>query len=177
MQSYFEQEVQWNGEKWRLLYDPADPMAVVPNLATGVLRDSSCTEVTLPNVAKPLYLVILDIEIPAVMNGGEATPAKYIKGFRLYEQRPVSLNTVQTASLVYYIKHPVLTTGEQSAQSFLYTVLGSSLSQADRQAQAENSWSKTLVQGVVHEASSPAKDTVKRGAVTAVVPNGPAVAE
>lgn len=146
--SFFEREVQWGGDDWVLLYDPADPMSVVPNLQGGILRGQTCSPVKLPNQTQDFWLVVLDIEIPSSIVGGEAVPSKHLKGIRIYDHQPMSLATLQTADMVYYIKKPVLSQTGGTAQQFLDTVLGTSLNLAERQAEADRSWSRTLLQGV-----------------------------
>lgn len=146
--SFFEKEIEWGGDTWVLLYDPADPMAVTPNLQGGVLRGQTCSPVKLPNQKADFWLVVLDIEIPSSIVGTEAVPSKHLKGIRLYDHQPVSLATLQTADMVYYVKKPVLSTNGGTAQQFLDTVLGTSLNLAERQAEADRSWSRTMLAGV-----------------------------
>lgn len=149
--SFFEKEIQWGGETWILVYDPADPTSVVPSLQGGLLRNQSCTPVKLPNQSNDFWLVVLDIEIPSAIVGGEAVPAKHLKGIRLYDHQPVSLATLQTSDMVYYIRKPVVSQTCGTAQQFLDTVLGTSLGLAARQAEADRSWSRTLLKGAKGE--------------------------
>ena len=174
--SFFEKEVEWGGDTWVLLYDPADPMAVTPNLQGGVLRGQTCSPVKLPNQPDDFWLVVLDIEIPSSIVGGEAVPSKHLKGIRLYDHQPVSLATLQTADMVYYVKKPVLSQCGGTAQQFLDTVLGTALNLTERKAEADRSWSRTLLSGVhdEREVAEPVGRPVK--AVQRAVPNGEPVA-
>lgn len=148
MPSYFEQEIEWCGDTWHLIYDPADPMTVPPNLQSGILTKSTCTPVTIG--ADTFYLVVLDIEIPSTLNGNEAYPTKYLKGIRIFDKQPVSLATLQTNDLVYYIKKQTIQQPKGSAQQFLNVLLGKTLIETQQKAKKDKSWSKTIFEDKVN---------------------------
>lgn len=151
MPSYFEETINWCGETWHLIYDPADPMTVPPNLQNGILTNSTCTPVNIGSNANTFYLVVLDIEIPSALRGNEASPTKYLKGIRIFDKQPVSLATLQTNDLVYYIKKQPIQELKGSAQQFLNTLLGKTIIENEQKANEDKSWSKTLFEDKVKD--------------------------
>lgn len=151
MASYFENEIQWGGDTWCLMYDPADPMSIPPNLQGCTIQGQTCTQVKIPGNDKGFFLVVIDIEIPSNFNGSEMAPSKHLKGIRLFDRQPVSLATLQVQDLVYYIKKPVLSQTGGTAQQFLNTILGKSLTENQRKSTADKSWSRTMFEGVKSE--------------------------
>lgn len=144
--SFFADEIMWDGETWVRIFDPADPMGVVPDLRGGVLRKQTVTQVALPNRKEEFYLLLSEIELPSIISNGSAIPAKHLMGFRLYERRPeqADINVIRNSDLVYYIRRPTSLDTGGTAQEFLDTVLGSTIAEAERRAAADRAWSKTL---------------------------------
>lgn len=144
--SFFADMVQWDGDTWTRLYDPADPMGVVPDMHGGVLRKQSVSQVSLPNRKEEFYLLMMEIELPSVVTNGVASPAKQIIGFRLYERKPemADISVIRNSDLVYYLRRPTSLDTGGTAQEFLDTVLGSTIAEAERRAAADRAWSKTL---------------------------------
>ena len=151
--SFFADEIMWDGDTWVRVFDPADPMGVVPDLRGGVLRKQTVSEVSLPNRKEPFYLLLSEIELPSVISNGSAVPAKYLMGFRLYERKPeqADINVIRNSDLVYYIRRPSTASQGGTAQQFLDTVLGSTIAEAERRAAADRAWSKTLFNGAGSE--------------------------
>lgn len=151
--SFFADEIMWDGETWVRIFDPADPMGVVPDLRGGVLRKQTVTQVALPNRKEEFYLLLSEIELPSIISNGSAIPAKHLMGFRLYERRPeqADINVIRNSDLVYYIRRPSTASQGGTAQQFLDTVLGSTIAEAERRAAADRAWSKTLFNGAGSE--------------------------
>ena len=151
---FFDDEIdsiRYFGDTWCLLYDPADPMSIAPNLQGCVIQGQTCTPVKLPGNDQSFFLVVIDIEIPSSFNGTEMTPAKYLKGIRIFDRQPVSLATLQVQDLLYYVKKPILSQTGGTAQQFLNTILGKSLTENQKKTNADKSWSRTMFEGVKSE--------------------------
>ena len=172
MASYFENEIQWGGDTWCLLYDPADPMSIAPNLQGCVIQGQTCTPVKLPGNDQSFFLVVIDIEIPSSFNGTEMTPAKYLKGIRIFDRQPVSLATLQVQDLLYYVKKPILSQTGGTAQQFLNTILGKSLTENQKKTNADKSWSRTMFEGVKSEEGTAKADSRTNRQNTGTVSNG-----
>lgn len=151
--SFFAEEIQWEGETWVRIFDPADPIGVVPDLRGGMLKKQTVAQVTLPNRDDTFFLLLMEIELPSSLTDGVSSPAKQIKGFRLYERRPEAsdINFVRNSDLVYYLRKPAPVEQSGTAQEFLNAVLGSTIVAAERKAAAERAWSKTLFAGGADE--------------------------
>ena len=177
MASYFESEIEWGGDTWCLLYDPADPMAIAPNLQGCVIQGQSCTPVKIPGNDKSFFLVVIDIEIPSNLNGSEMTPSKHLKGIRLFDRQPVSLATLQVQDLLYYVKKPILSQTGGTAQQFLNTILGKSLTESQRKSTADKSWSRTMFEGVTNGQGVAKQDNRPSRQIANTIPNSDGVTE
>ena len=177
MASYFESEIEWGGDTWCLLYDPADPMSIAPNLQGCVIQGQSCTPVKLPNNDKSFFLVVIDIEIPSNFNGSEMTPSKHLKGIKIFDRQPVSLATLQVQDLLYYVKKPILSSTGGTAQQFLNTILGKSLTENQRKSNADKSWSRMLFEGAKNEQGTAKTDNRPSRPIANTIPNSDGVIE
>lgn len=156
--SLFAQTIEWDNARWYLQYDPADSMSVLPDLSSGRIVDVSCTEVSIPGAGadKHYFMVIADIEIPAVMYGGKARASQLLKAFRIYDHRPpepTGVSSLQLPEMVFYLREPA--PAGSTAQSFLDTALGQTLSEAAKQDELDRTWSSRLYEPEPAETSQP----------------------
>ena len=148
--SLFAQTIEWRGGTWHLQYDPADEISVMPDLSNGTIKNISCSEVTIPGMPEGshYYMVVVDIEIPAVMYGNEMRAAKQLTGFRIYNYRPADptgIESLRLPEMVFYIREPVEVPVDGTAQAFLSKVLGHTLAEAEQKHAIDRSWSKDLL--------------------------------
>ena len=147
--SIFAPTIEWDNATWHLQYDPADDASIMPDLSSGTILNTSCAEVKLPNTRPDshFFMVIVDIEIPAIVRGNEARAAKYLKGFRIYDfmpPEPTGVASLRLPEMAFYIKEPVPIPVGGTAQNFLDKVLGKSLAEAEKRNDLDRSWSRTL---------------------------------
>jgi hypothetical protein len=74
-----------------------------------------------------------------------------LKGIRIFDKQPVSLATLQTNDLVYYIKKQAIQQPKGSAQQFLNVLLGKTLIETQQKAKKDKSWSKTIFEDKVND--------------------------
>lgn len=61
----FPSELVFENMKWRLIYDPANPVMVKPDLSHSKVIRYTCDAVKLSGQDNPFYLATLNIVIPA----------------------------------------------------------------------------------------------------------------
>ena len=142
--SLFPSSVEFEGDIWHLLYDPANDTTVQPNLSGARVIKTACDPVRVAGApeGKTLYMVVVDLLIPASAEVGRVTTEKRLKAFRVYDYMPPNLDAVQPREMVYYIAEPRLASKGNASQAFLDTVLGVALAENRKKNAVDTGWGK-----------------------------------
>ena len=147
--SLFPSSVEFEGDIWHLLYDPANDTTVQPNLSGARVIKTACDPVRVAGApeGKTLYMVVVDLLIPASAEVGRVTTEKRLKAFRVYDYMPPNLDAVQPREMVYYIAEPRLASKGNASQAFLDTGLGVALAENRKKNAVDTGWGRELLGG------------------------------
>lgn len=146
--SMFPVSFQFDNETWHLQYDPANPMTVKPDLTHSRIMKAACDPVTLPNTEKTLYLVVLDIIIPATQ---PVSLERRLLAIRIYDARPVSLEAVNPNEMLYYVAQPKFDNEGNRSQALFNTLLGQVMTESQPEQKIDRGWGKSLLGDVIQD--------------------------
>ena len=143
----FPSELVFENVKWRLIYDPANPVMVKPDLSHSKVVRYTCDAVKLSGQDNPFYLATLNIVIPAQpQNGDVVTMDRMLLGVRIYPQPIAGLAQIKPAELLYYVAEPVFGTEGSRAQTLFNLLIGQAYEESKKQDETvDRTWGHDLL--------------------------------
>lgn len=138
----FPERVQGPDGAYRLVYDPANPNTILPNLSDPQTVRVSCSPVRVQgrNGLQELYMARVEIHLAGRTRNGRLVGAQHLRGFRLYTSDELRLRglAAQEAAertppqeMAIYLEENAAQT-EDISQGFLDAIMGVSLAEMPR---------------------------------------------
>lgn len=156
----FPSELVFENMKWRLIYDPANPVMVKPDLSHSKVVRYTCDAVKLSGQDNPFYLATLNIVIPAQpQNGDVVTMDRMLLGVRIYPQPIAGLAQIKPAELLYYVAEPVFGTEGSRAQTLFNLLIGQAYEESKKQDETVD----RVHGGMTFSVRPPSRNKLRRG--------------
>ena len=129
---HFPGSIRCDGRTWHLLYDPGNPNTTLPDLSGAQVTALACSPVAIGKQSgtQQVYMVTVDLKIPARAGLGSVSAPKTVRGFRIYPA-PVNPERTPPQEMAMYLEEQMPAQGN-AAQAFLDAILGVSLAEQPR---------------------------------------------
>lgn len=138
----FPASIRCEGRTWHLLYDPGNPNTALPDLSGAQVGALTCSPVSIgsPSGKRQVYMVTVDLRIPARAGFGSVSAPKTVRGFRIYPAPVNPEHTPPQEMAMYLEERPP--EAANAAQAFLDAILGVSLAE---QAAPDVNWAQDVL--------------------------------
>ena len=148
MSFQFPQTITMEGHSWRLIYDPSNPLTVLPDLNSP--RVLSVIGGWGQLGGKRVYLTETTLLYPSVVADNFVRPAQMVKGLKIHAQE-VDANAVPPYEQAMYMRE--VQERSASPQNFLDAIISASVAAPKRPA--DTSWTEMLSQAQAQASEAP----------------------